>query len=168
MSKPSIPANESARLQALRALQILDTPREERFDRLTRITRHILQVPIVMVSLVDEERRWVKSSQGLEASEIPREISFCAHAILEAEVFVVPDASLDARFADNPMVAGAPNIGFYAGAPLVLDDGQRVGTLCAMDYQPRELSAEQLALLLDLAQVVVDELQIRSALSAAL
>lgn len=167
MSKPSIPANESARLQALRALQILDTPREERFDRLTRITRHILQVPIVMVSLVDEERRWVKSSQGLEASEIPREISFCAHAILEAEVFVVPDASLDARFADNPMVAGAPNIGFYAGAPLVLDDGQRVGTLCAMDYQPRELSAEQLALLLDLAQVVVDELQIRSALSAA-
>lgn len=164
MLKAPFPANEAARLRALRALEILDTPAEDRFDRLTRIAQHILQVPIVLISLVDAERQWFKARRGLDASETPRDISFCGHAILGAEIFVVPDAAADERFFDNPLVTQAPDIRFYAGAPLTLSDGMRVGTLCAIDRQPRQLDERQLASLRDLAQCVTDELELNTRL----
>jgi len=160
MLKAPIPENDAARLETLRALQILDTPAEERFDRLTRVAQHILQVPIVLISLVDADRQWFKSRQGLEASQTPRDISFCGHAIAGAEVFVVPDAAADPRFADNPLVTEAPDIRFYAGAPLTLSDGHSVGTLCAIDRVPRQVSAAQLAALQDLAKCVTEELEL--------
>lgn len=159
MLKPLIPANEIARLQALRDLNILDTPAEDRFDRLTRIAQHILQVPIALVSLIDADRQWFKSRQGLDAQETHRDISFCGHAILGSEVFVVADAAADPRFADNPLVLEAPSIRFYAGAPLTLSSGERVGTLCAIDRQPHQVTRAQLAALQDLAACVVDELE---------
>lgn len=159
MLEPLIPANEIARLQALRDLNILDTPAEERFDRLTRIAQHILQVPIALVSLIDADRQWFKSRQGLDAQETHRDISFCGHAILGSEVFVVADAAADPRFADNPLVLEAPSIRFYAGAPLTLSSGERVGTLCAIDRQPHQITHAQLAALQDLAACVVDELE---------
>ncbi len=159
MLKPSIPDNDNVRLQALRALNILDTPSEERFDRLTRIAQQCLQVPIALVSLVDAERVWFKSRQGLDASETPRDISFCSHAILGTEVFVVQNTASDSRFADNPLAIAAPDIHFYAGFPLTLSNGLCVGTLCAIDHQPRQMSAEQLAVLRDLALCVIEELE---------
>ena len=159
MLKPPPPAHEAQRLQALHALDMLDTPPEERFDRLTRIAQQILQVPIALVSLVDTNRQWFKSRQGLAACETSRDISFCGHSILGTEVFVVADAAADARFADNPLVTQAPHIRFYAGAPLTLSNGLCVGTLCAIDHQPRDISAGQLAALRDLAQCVSDELE---------
>ncbi|MEH6825954.1 MAG: PAS domain S-box protein [Motiliproteus sp.] len=162
MLEPLIPDNEATRLCALRSLNVLDTQAEERFDRYTRLARQILQTPIVLISLIDAERQWFKSRQGLEATETPRAFSFCGHAILTDELFCVADTAADPRFADNPLVTGAPDIRFYAGAPLVLSGGERVGTLCAIDIVPRTLSAEQRVALLDLARCVVDELQIRS------
>ncbi len=162
MLKPDDPANEAERLRTLQALQILDTPPEERFDRLTRIAQYVLQTPIVLISLVDGERQWFKSRQGLAATETPRDISFCGHAIHSSDLFLVSDASVDPRFADNPLVTQAPNIRFYAGAPLELEEGQRIGTLCAIDSKPRELTKEQAAVLNDLAQCVVAEFQASS------
>lgn len=159
MLKPPLPSNEDARLQALRALGVLDSAPEEQFDRLTRLAQHILQVPIALVSLVDANRQWFKSHQGLDASETPRDISFCGHAILEPEILLIPDAALDPRFSDNPLVTAAPNIRFYAGAPLSLGNGLRVGTLCAIDSQPHQVSAAQLDALRDLAQCVSEELE---------
>jgi PAS domain S-box-containing protein len=152
--------DEAARLVALRELAVLDTTPEERFDRLTRLARDLFGVPIALVSLVDEDRQWFKSRQGLAAPETSREVSFCAHAILdEREVLVVPDALRDERFADNPLVTGDPDIRFYAGAPLSTADGHQVGTLCVIDRAPREWTAEQSAALRDLADVVEAELE---------
>lgn len=142
MLKPPFPDNEAERLRALKALEILDTPAEERFDRLTRLAQHIMGVPVTLVSLIDAERQWFKSCQGLNVSETPRDISFCGHAILEPEVLVVANALEDPRFADNPLVQDAPNIRFYAGVPLMLSSGLRVGTLCAIDRQPHQVSSE--------------------------
>lgn len=159
MLKSPIPINETLRLQALYALDILDTPAEERFDRLTRIAQYSLQAPIVLVNLVDAERVWFKSIQGLEFTESPREISFCGHAILEPEALVVQDTLADPRFSDNPLVLETPLIRFYAGVPLTLSNGLAVGSLCVLDHQPRQLSIEQLALLSDLAQCVIEELE---------
>lgn len=159
MLKPPIPDNEAERLDALKALDILDTPFEERFDRLTRIAQYVMGVPITLISLVDAERQWFKSRQGLDVSETSRDISFCGHAILQSEVFMVQDATADSRFADNPLVKATPNIRFYAGAPLTLSNGLNVGTLCAIDYQPRLISVEQLAALRDLARCVTEELE---------
>lgn len=116
--EPAFPLDEANRLATLRGLNILDTPPEERFDRLTRLAQQLINVPIAVVSLVDSNRQWFKSCQGLDASETPRNISFCGHAILDNELFVIPDALLDTRFSDNPLVTGAPNIRFYAGQPL--------------------------------------------------
>ncbi len=158
MQSPATPQNEVRRLQRLLSLDILDTLPEERFDRLTRIAQHLFGVPIALVSLVDAERQWFKSSQGLDASETPRDISFCGHAILDSELFVVPDASQDARFSDNPLVAGDPNIRFYAGAPLSSPDGFRVGTLCVISMQPREFTTVERQILSDLAGLVEQEL----------
>ncbi len=167
MHVPEIPFNEAQRLRVLQSLNILDTPPEERFDRLTRITRHLLQTPIVLISLIDEKRQWFKSRQGLEATETPREISFCGHAIHGSEILCVPDASADPRFADNPLVTHNPHIRFYAGAPLEIEAGQRVGTLCIIASEPRQLTAAEAVVLQDLAQCVVAELRADSVLRVA-
>lgn len=158
MIPPPIPPDEERRLQALRSLRILDTPPEERFDRITRITRYLLGVPIALVSLVDRARQWFKSRDGMDATQTSREISFCGHAILRPELLEVPDASLDPRFRDNPLVAGDPKIRFYAGRPLAAPDGSRVGTLCAIDRRPKTLTAEERIALDDLAAMVEGEL----------
>ncbi|NQV83870.1 MAG: GAF domain-containing protein [Rhodospirillales bacterium] len=162
MTSP-IPENETERLAALEGYEILDTPPEETFDRITRITAAYLNVPTVLVSLIDENRQWFKSHHGLDAEETPRNIAFCAHSILNDEVLVIEDAIKDKRFKDNPLVLGEPNIRFYAGAPLRTNEGFRVGTLCAIDYVPREITKAQELVLKDLAQVVVDEMELRIA-----
>lgn len=153
-----LPKNEKERLAALKRLNILDTPLEERFERITRMVCRSLKVPISAVSLVDESRQWFKSIQGLGASETPRDVAFCAHAILEDELLLVPDATKDERFADNPLVTNEPFIRFYAGYPLSLSKDIRVGTLCAIDRIPRELPSEDLETLYDLAKMVESEL----------
>ena len=152
------PADEGARLDALRALAVLDSEPEERFDRLTRLAQDLFDAPIALVSLVDSERQWFKSRIGLDATETPREVSFCAHAILDDDVFVIRDALADPRFADNPLVLGDPDIRFYAGAPLSTTEGQAIGTLCVIDTKPREWSPDESKALRDLADVVEDEL----------
>jgi len=158
LKKPDIPQDEETRLNTLRSLNILDTPAEERFDRLTRIAKRIFGVPIVLVSLVDENRQWFKSRVGLSVSETPRDISFCGHAILSNEIFIIPDATKDGRFADNPLVVNGPHIRFYAGCPLLSPNGSKLGTLCIMDRKPRSLSEEDLEILKDLASMVEREI----------
>lgn len=145
-------------MDALHALKILDTPPEERFDRLTRLARRMFGVEIALVSIVDTNRQWFKSCDGLDASETSREISFCGHAILGEDIFLVPDAALDDRFSDNPLVTGEPRIRFYAGCPLRMANGSKLGTLCIIDRQPREFGAEDKALLRDLARMAEQEL----------
>lgn len=157
MQTPVIPDNEQQRLQALHRSGLLDTPAEERFDRLTRVARQLFDVPIALVSLVDAERQWFKSRQGLEPCETQRDISFCGHAILCPDILEIGDATEDARFSDNPLVTGAPHIRFYAGAPLIVD-GQGIGTLCIIDTRPRRLAAGQRNALRDLADAVVSEI----------
>lgn len=158
MQAPAKPADEATRIDTLRALKILDTSPEERFDRLTRLAKRLFGVPIALVSLVDEDRQWFKSSQGLDASETPRDISFCGHAILGEDVFLVPDAALDERFHDNPLVIDDPNIRFYAGCPLSVPNGSKLGTLCLIDREPRKFSEDDMALLRDLARMAEQEL----------
>ena len=158
MTPAPIPADEDERLAALRELLLLDTPPEERFDRLARFAAEQLDTPIALLTLVDGQRQWFKSRMGLEATETPREISFCGHAILKNELFVVEDASRDPRFADNPLVTGEPHIQFYAGAPLKLPGGQNVGTLCLIDNKPRTLDDIDLAILGSLRDLAVEEL----------
>ncbi|MGO1003149.1 GGDEF domain-containing protein [Lysobacter sp. CA196] len=144
MQKPELPANEAARLAALRSYDILDTAPEKDFDDLVAIAAAICDVPTALVSLVDADRQWFKSRIGLAASETPRELAFCAHAILEPNrTMVVPDTHNDARFADSPLVLDDPNIRFYAGAPLIAPGGEALGTLCVIDRQPRELNQHQ-------------------------
>ncbi len=130
MQTPDIPDYEPERLAALQRLNLLDTESESRFDRITRLAQRLFQVPIALVSLVDSDRQWFKSKQGLDACETGRDISFCGHAILGSGIFEIPDATQDTRFADNPLVTGAPDIRFYAGAPLQSADGFNIGTLC--------------------------------------
>ncbi|MGI9205956.1 MAG: sensor domain-containing diguanylate cyclase [Woeseiaceae bacterium] len=157
MIKPPTPVDELLRLETLRNLKILDTDSEERFDRVTRLAKRIFGVPIALVSLVDADRQWFKSRQGLDASETPREVSFCGHAILNDETMVVKDAHEDERFSDNPLVTEEPSIRFYAGCPLSAPDGSKVGTLCVIDREPREMTEEDLGLLNELAQMVEEE-----------
>ena len=158
MQPPRIPDDESQRLDALRACAVLDTPPEARFDRLTRLAARLFDVPIALVSLIDAERQWFKSRVGLDATQTGRDISFCGHAILSPEILEIPDALLDARFADNPLVTGAPGIRFYAGAPLRVGGDHLVGTLCLIDTRPRQLDDAQRQSLRDLADCVQDEL----------
>lgn len=158
MKTPEIPPNEVARLQTLRSFDILDTPQEERFDRLTRMARRLFDVPIALVSLVDKDRQWFKSLIGLTVSETPRDISFCGHSILGEEVFIIPDASSDERFQDNPLVIDKPNIRFYAGCPLRALNGTQMGTLCIIDDKPRDFSEADLSALTDLAAMAEQEL----------
>ncbi len=159
MLTPTFPENEAQRMAALRSLDVMFTPSEERFDRITRIASRLLGTPIALVSLVADKCQWFKSVQGLDATETSREISFCGHAILGDKTFVVENATQDPRFADNPLVTGDPNIRFYAGHPLHTQDGSRVGTLCVIDRQPRKFTPEQLEVLRDLAALVETELQ---------
>ena len=159
MKVPDIPADEVRRMAALHSTGVLYSPSEERFDRITRLASQLLGTPMAVISLVADESQWHKSLTGPVAAEIPRRISFCAHAILSSESFVVEDAALDSRFADNPLVKGEPFIRFYAGHPLEMPDGSRVGTLCVMDTKPRQLTREQLQGLRDLAAIAGSELQ---------
>ena len=158
MLPPLMPENEAERLAALENLKLLDTDAEERFDRLTRLAQRLFNVQIALVSLVDAERQWFKSKQGLEACETGRDISFCGHAILDDVIFEVPDASKDQRFADNPLVTGPPDIRFYAGVPLSTVDGYHIGTLCIIDASPRHLSEEDRRALKDIANLVESEI----------
>ncbi|MBO9643346.1 MAG: sensor domain-containing diguanylate cyclase [Pseudacidovorax sp.] len=153
-----IPPDDTARVCALHALRVLDTPPEERFDRVTRLARRMFQVPIALVSLVDTDRQWIKSCQGLDTAETARETSFCGHAILQDGILEVPDLTLDERFHDNPFVVDDPRVRFYAGAPLTDRQGLRLGTLCILDREPRHLTGEDRALLRDLADMVREEL----------
>ncbi len=161
MLHASKPADEQARLDALRQYQILDTAAEAEFDALTEITARILQVPIVLVSIVDADRQWFKARFGLEVTETPRNISFCGHVVLAKQTLIVPDARVDPRFVDNPLVTGAPHVCFYAGVPLQTPEGFPLGTLCAVDHKPRELSAEQVGLLERLARQAMALLTLR-------
>lgn len=160
VKKPELPSNEDYRLRALRELDLLDTPREERFDRITSLTRRLLDVPIAAISLIDADRQWFKSVQGLAVQETPRSVSFCGHAILARETFVVADAAGDQRFADNPLVQGEPHIRFYAGRPVSLPDGHQVGALCVIDRKPRDFSPEERGVLEELAEMVERELAV--------
>ncbi len=162
MLKPSLPLNETQRLKSLHSLRILDTPSEERYDRITRMAKRIFGVEICLVSLVDSNRQWFKSRQGLDACETSREISFCGHAILGEEPFIVSDALEDERFADNPLVTGPPNIRFYAGCPVHSPEGFRIGTLCIIDAEPKLLDQDDVKTLKDLAAMIEDEIRVSS------
>ncbi|MFC3912820.1 PAS domain S-box protein [Pseudaeromonas sharmana] len=163
MAYPILP-DETERLNVLNALNLLDTPPEEVFDRITRLVSHVLDVPIALVSLIDADRQWFKSRVGLDVAETPRELAFCAHAIAQTTPMIVPDATQDMRFMDNALVTGNPNIRFYAGVPLRSSGGFPIGTLCAIDSKPRQLTRDETNILLDLAAVVSKEVQMREAM----
>ena len=159
-----VPADEERRLAALESLAILDTGSEGRFDRLTRLAAALFDVPIAMINLVGRERTWFKSCIGMPGtvvnqSDSPRESSFCAHVVYSRAVMIVPDMLRDPRFADNPLVVGEPHVRFYAGAPLILDDGSCVGTLCLIDMRARAIEGTSIKLLEDLRDLALQELE---------
>jgi PAS domain S-box-containing protein len=156
--------DEAGRLAALDAYDVLDTLPEPAFDRIVRLAARLLDVPIALISLIDAERQWFKAKYGIDAPETPRASAFCHHTILGDDLMVVPDAAQDDRFRANPLVTGNPHIRFYAGAPLVTSDGFALGTLCAIDRAPRQMSQRESAILTDLADQVVHELDVRAAL----
>jgi GAF domain-containing protein len=153
--------HETARLDALRRYEILDTPAEEEYDAITRLAAHTCRAPVALISFVDAERQWFKSRFGLPVTETTRDVSVCLHAISQPGIFIVPDATEDARFAANPLVTGEPHIRFYAGAPLVNADGHALGTLCIIDYRARDLTTQEQAALQTLAAQVVRNLELR-------
>lgn len=156
--KKEFQVDEKERIKSLHSLQILDTPPDEKFDRITKIAQIIFDIPIALVSLVDVNRQWFKSCVGLSATETPRSVSFCSHAILQDDIFVIEDATKDDRFSENPLVTGEPFIRFYAGKPIRGPDNLMVGTLCIIDKQPRKLSRADRSVLSDLAKWVESEL----------
>jgi hypothetical protein len=155
------PTNEAERLAALKEYHILDTGTEQSYDDITTLAAHICEVPVAMISLVDEDRQWFKSKVGLEQQQTSRDVAFCAHAILQNEPFVVRDATKDRRFADNALVTGEPHVRFYAGIPLINPEGLALGTLCVVDHQPRRLSAKQQEALQALSRQVMALLELR-------
>jgi len=160
MSAP-VPANEGKRLKVLWQYEVLDTVPEEVFDQLTELAAHICEAPIALISLVDESRQWFKSRFGTGVTETSRDVSLCAYAIQQTDIFIVPDATKDERFARNPLVVSEPKIRFYAGAPLITADGQALGTLCVIDKVPRTLKTHQKQALMLLARHVVTQLELR-------
>jgi diguanylate cyclase (GGDEF)-like protein/PAS domain S-box-containing protein len=167
MQIPAFPANEAERVAALWATRILDTPPEQTYDRVTRLAANVLNTPVALISLVDNKRQWFKSRLGLDLSETPREVSFCAHALLGSGAFVINDTLADPRFADNPLVTGSPNVRFYIGIPLRSVDGYALGTLCCIDYVPRRPTESEMSALRDLAGTAEELLQQRQAAAAA-
>ncbi|MCX6927220.1 MAG: GAF domain-containing protein [Verrucomicrobia bacterium] len=159
--KAPIPDNEAQRLAALREYHILDTKAEQAYDDVTTLAAYLCHVPIAVISLVDESRQWFKSRLGLNEQETPRDVAFCAHAILQTEPLVVRDALRDARFADSDLVTRTPHIRFYAGFPLSSPEGLALGTLCAIDRKPRRLSAEQMKAMRALARQVMALMELR-------
>jgi len=156
-----VPRNEAKRLKVLWQYEVLDTVPEELFDDLTELAARICEAPIALISLVDENRQWFKAKVGTSLRETSRDISFCAHAITQTDLFIVPDATKDARFARSPLVRSEPRIRFYAGAPLITPDGQALGTLCVIDKVPRRLRIDQQQALRILARHVVSQLELR-------
>lgn len=158
MKIPAIPIDEVSRIDALESLEILDTLPEEKFDRITRLCCRVFDVPIALVSLVDSDRQWFKSCQGLDMRETSRDISFCGHAILGSEVFVIPDTAKDARFSDNPLVTHDPHFRFYAGYPLQSLNGSNLGTLCIIGREPKEFTQKDIDALSDLGYIIEQEI----------
>lgn len=156
-----LPTNEQARLAELKKYGILDTEPEIPFDRIVQLAAYICNTPIAAISLVDEERQWFKAIAGLDAKETSRDVAFCAHAILQDEPMIVPNALLDERFSDNPLVTSTPDIRFYAGVPLKTSAGQNIGTLCVIDREPRELSQAQIDAIAALSDNVMAHLELR-------
>ena len=159
--KAPLTEQEEERLEALRDYKILDTPDEREYDDLVALASQICDVSIALISLIDSNRQWFKAKVGLEARETSRDVSFCAHAILNDDMLVIQDALADSRFATNPLVTCAPNIRFYAGMPLLTPAGLALGTLCVIDHEPRELGAAQISALESLAHQVVTQMELR-------
>jgi hypothetical protein len=159
--KAPMPTNEAERLAALKEYHILDTGAEQSYDDITTLAAHICEVPMAMISLVDEDRQWFKSRIGVEQQQTPREVAFCAHAILQDKPFIIRDATKDKRFAGNSLVTGESHVRFYAGIPLVNPEGLALGTLCVVDHQPRRLSAAQQKALQALSRQVMALLELR-------
>jgi len=156
-----VPKNDAKRIKVLWQYEILDTIPEEVFDDLTELAARICEAPIAMITLVDENRQWFKSKVGVTVNETSRDVSFCSHAIEQSDLFIIPDATLDKRFAKNPLVTSDPKIRFYAGAPLITPDGHALGTLCVIDKVPRELRPDQKQALRVLARHVMTQLELR-------
>lgn len=152
---------ESARIAALNRYAILDTEPEQSFDDLVILAAHICKTPMAMLSLVDEHRQWFKSKVGVQVRQTPREISICSHAIQQEDLFIVPDTLQDPRFRENLLVVGEPRVRFYAGAPLVNEDGFALGTLCVLDREPRELDGDQKSALLSLRRLALAQMELR-------
>ena len=159
----ALPADEQQRIESLLRLRVLDSVPEREFDDIAALAAGICATPIALISLIDRERQWFKSRIGLDVCETHRDLAFCSHAILDTQLFEIPDAAEDDRFADNPLVTGAPHIRFYAGAPLILENGLRIGTVCVIDTVPRKLDRQQADALTRLARLTVSNLQARRA-----
>jgi len=157
----SLKTNEARRLKVLWQYDVLDTVPEEVFDDLTELAARICEAPIALISLIDEDRQWFKAKVGVTLNETSRDISFCSHAIKQHDLFIIPDATQDERFANNPLVISDPKIRFYAGAPLITPDGYALGTLCVIDKVPRDLRPEQKQALRVLARHVMMQLEVR-------
>jgi GAF domain-containing protein len=160
MGTPSL-TSESARVAALNRYAILDSEPEQSFDDLVILAAHICHTPMAMLSLVDDHRQWFKSKVGVQVGETPREISICAHTIQQKDIFIVSDTLQDARFRENPLVTGEPHIRFYAGAPLINDDGFALGSLCVIDREPRELDPDQKEAVLALGRLALRQMELR-------
>ncbi|MBC7545322.1 MAG: GAF domain-containing protein [Candidatus Sericytochromatia bacterium] len=167
MPESTSPMDEAARLNALSGLHLLDTPPEERFDRLTRLAQHLLRVPIALISLIDTDRVWFKSAQGLALKQVSLDVSFCTHAHANQGLFEVADARNDPRFAGNPLVTGDPHIRFYASCPIVAPDGTPIGVLCVADRTPSGLTDGDRQALRDLTEMVNQELRLGSGVRRA-